>query len=109
MTQSLHYFEYDEEYGLLKEWVYRDGDPVSRGALRARCESPGPGSFEVQWFPWDIFEKRDKAVDVILRVLKTISADIDRDAARVKSAINLLTHGPEEDTMNAPQPHPLKE
>lgn len=106
MTQSLHFFEYDDDLAAVKEWVWQEGMPTSRGALCAVLK----GSATTQWFPWDIFHLRDESMRLIEHVLKSKLNDLDVEVVKIKSALALLTPGKESATMDASQPpQPEKE
>lgn len=105
MTQSLHFFEYDDDLAAVKEWVWQDGMPTSRGALCAVLK----GSATTQWFPWDIFHLRDESMRIIRCVLESKVHDLDVEALKIKSAIALLTPGQESATMDASQPPTTEE
>lgn len=103
--QSLHFFEYDDDTATLKEWVWQDGMPTSRGALCAVLK----GSATTMWFPWDIFHPREESMRLIRCVLELKVHDLDVEVVKIKSALADLTHEPESATMNASQPPTTEE
>jgi len=104
--QSLHFFEYDNDLASLKEWVWQDGMPTSRGALCAVLK----GTAVTQWFPWDIFHMRDESVRLISHVLESKVHDLGVEVVKIKSALASLTPDPISATMDASQPpQPEKE
>lgn len=103
--QSLHFFEYDDDLASLKEWVWEDGMPTSRGALCAVLK----GTATTQWFPWDIFHLRNESMRLIEHVLKSRLHDLDAEVVKIKSALADLTPDPKHATMDATQPPTSKE